>query len=326
MHRRVVLPLVLALEIAAPPVRAVDDFATRLAGEIGRARAALGLGALAGDPDLNAVAQARVDAMAREGWFALLSPSGAGVEQDLDARHYAFLLVTEKLVRSVRDPGEIVGDWKVDPAKQADTVFRPEVTRVGVGVATSGGERLIDIVLAEPAASGTAPGESGVAVADPRAATAALEELITQRRMAVKRAPLRHDPLLVAAAQRHAEDLLAALEKGQGPESISTLSDVITDLERARKGSSDALTASHDAFQRRDIAAQAGDRRGDVAGLDSMLVFDATTAGVALQTMERSSAIADFLDPSLATIGVGLAVGAPEKGSRIAWVVAMRRR
>jgi len=324
--RRILPTFVLVIGLTAPPAGAADGFAARLAAEIGQARAEMGLGELADDPELDAVAQGRADAMARDGWFALLSPAGTGVVQDLDARHYAFLLVTEKLVRTVRAPAEIVGGWRLEPAKQADTVFHPEVTRLGVGIATRGGERLIDIVLAQPAAPGTAPGASAVGISDPEAAKAALEELIAQRRKAKQRAPLRRDPLLVAAAQRHAEDLVAALEKGQGPESISTLSDVITELERTRKGSTDTLATSHDAFQRRDIAAQAGDRRGNVPGLESVLVVDAPTAGVALQTIESSSGTADLLDPSLATIGIGLAVGTPANGGRLAWVVAMRRR
>jgi len=321
---RIFVPLfLLAL---APHHDAAPPFGERLIAELNAARVERGLSRLELDADLAAVAQARVDAMVREGWFALASPTGQKVEDDLDARHYAFALVAEKLLRSAQEPAELAFGWKSDPEKNADSLFQPEVDHVGVGVASSGGGRLIDIVLARAAAAGTAPGRASVSVGDPGAAIAALEELVTQRRKAAGRAPLRSDSLLTQSAQQHAEALLAALEKGQGPESIASLSDRYTELERARRGADSGIAQSFDAFKQREILAETGSRRGKVAGLVSILVVDAPTAGIAMRTMEQTPETSDFLDPSLRSIGIGLATSDDGGVRRVAWVLALRDR
>ena len=176
----------------------------------------------------------------------------------------------------------------------------------------------------EPGAP-SAVDEGSVSIADPGAAMAALERLVAERRKTANRAPLRVDPLLTDAAQRHAEDLLAAVEKGEGPEAVATLSDVITDLERSRKFAA-IPTRSYDAFQRHEIAAQAGDRRGNVAGLESVLVVDAASAGAALQAIEGTPGRVDLLESAFGSIGIGLAVSSADGSGRIVWVVALRRR
>jgi uncharacterized protein YkwD len=320
------IALALLTFVSSKPAPPAEPFAPRLRSEIATARAGLGLPALASDPELDQVAQARVDAMARDHWFGARSPSGTGVEDELDARHYAFRLVTEKLVRTQDRPAELVTGWRLELAKQAENLFHPQVTRVGIGVVEADGGRLIDIVLVEPAVPGTAPGMSSVSVDDPVAAEAALAELITQRRKAEGAMLLHTDPVLAEAAQEHAAALLKAFENGLGPESIDSLADRIDALTRSRSGAPAGTAPGDDDFQQHEIQTDTDSPRSDLSDLSSIIVAGAASAGVALATMERSQERADFLDPSLRTIGIGLAVG---DGSppvrRIAWVIAMRR-
>ncbi len=328
MRHSVWLPslLLAATAFAAHPTVSRDEYAWRLLAGIDQTRQEQGLAPLAADPTLATAAQARADAMAREGWFALASPAGRRVEDDLDAARYAFRLVAEKLVRSTDDAETLVAAWRKDPAQEANSLFHPEVRRVGIGVAETKGVRIIDIVLADPAAAGDAPGTAGVTVDDPRAAVAALDGLVAQRRKAAGLADLRADPLLAEAAQQHAEALLAALERGKGPESVETISNRLTDLEQSRKPGSAALARSYDAFGRREIQAAPGSRRGNVADLVSTLVVDAPTAGVALTTLEHSEEHPGFMGPMFRKIGIGLAAGAPGPRRRIVWVLALRER
>jgi uncharacterized protein YkwD len=300
------------------------EFSQRLISELNRSRLALGLGALSADADLTAIAQGRVEAMVREGRFSLVSASGAKIEDELDAAHYSFRLVGQKLVRSAAEPFELASAWRREADQDRNSVFEPTFSRVGIGVAQDRDTRLVDIVLVAPMSKVVQPTQ--VRVEERSGQTAALLGLIAERRKARGRAPLIADPVLSQAAQQHAEALLAAVEKGRGPESVTTLSDRITDIERSRSAAGSGLYVAWNPFGVREIQSENGSRRGNVAGLSSLVVVDASSAAAALQTLAAAGNGGDLLDPSLRRIGIGFAAGAPEARGRIVWVVGLRRQ
>jgi len=316
------LPSLLLLAGAVSALSAEDPFATELLAELNRARTDRGLAALELDPQLVAVADARAASMASEGWFGFRSPAGREVEDELDAAGYAFRLVTEKLARTNGEARALVDEWRLRPGEQAQSLFHPEVTQVGVGVAASSNGRILDVVLATPMAAGP---RVLAAPADPGSARSELLELIAEEREKAKLRPLATDALLDEAAQEHAVALQSAFASAKGPESIESVEKRISNLELRRQPGAGGLTQSRDAFNVREIQAAGSGRPIPPGEIGLGIVTDASRAADVLATLAAAGERPVHLDPTMMRLGIGLA-SPPTPGARTVWVLVTRRR
>ena len=295
---------------------------------VNRERALQGLSPVAFSDRLGRAAQAHVDDMVRLGYFAVVGPVGAAtVEQLVTREGYGFTLVTEKLVRTPLEqsiPALALG-WRGSPATNRSSLFHPQVREIGVGVAASGAMRTMAIVLATadgPAAVAAGSAEAFAALArEPAAATTALFEAVNSQRAARQLPALRADSVLALAAKQHADALLAALVGGRPTSEVGSLADLVS-AQRPGSGSAGPIIAGEVSRQRRPS------NRGSGVGssIGQVIVTDATSAAMALETALRATAASDLRENRFRSAGVGLAVQPPGTATpvgRAVWVIAL---
>jgi len=306
---------------------AAQEWSADLEEAVSQERAAQGLKPVESSVALRKAAQAQAEDMARGGYFALEGPAGSPtLESLLDKEGYRYTLVTEKLVRAPREHTveDLIAGWHAAPAANRSSLFLADARDIGVGMAESGDLRIVAIVLAaasapEPPASPQAAAFSALA-RQPAAARQALYQGIAAQRRAWGLSPLRVDPLLGEAAERHAEDLLAALIAGRPADEVVPLADLVAE-QRARSGM--PVEASGEVSRQRRHASRGSNSVGDSVG--NVIVTDATTAEEALAMALRRPASA-LREARHRVVAVGLAVrppaGAAAAGHAV-WVIAL---
>ncbi|HEX5759012.1 MAG TPA: CAP domain-containing protein [Thermoanaerobaculia bacterium] len=199
------LLLLLAGRAAGDPAAAVRD---GLLAYLNQERAAAGLRPLELDARLVRVAQQGADEIAR---------GGARAYEEAALRE-AFRRTRQRLERAGYEPHGWSESWALGGGGDfgrvvggADGVLAQaldgDYTHLGVGVSDQGGVPLYTFLLAWPERDFFTRQTAGLADRD--AACAAMLARVNALRAAAGAAPLALDPRLNAAAQRHAEDMLA---------------------------------------------------------------------------------------------------------------------
>ncbi len=253
-------------------------------------RTRAGVSPLSTDPGLNEVAQERADAIAKRGSLpteAEASRQFGTVERRLVRAGYQPHGWVESIVSTDGDAAEVMAYWRGDPS--FSDMLRADYSDLGLGVAKLGDVPLYLVIVAWP--------EKEVYSREVRELAdfiAVKDEMladVNRLRAAAGVAPLVEDPRLDAAAQEHAEDMLARdYYDHKSPEGKQ-----VGDRVKA-EGYSWRLVAEN-------IAA------GHVT-VDSVL--DAW--------MQSSGHRANLLRPNATDFGFGLAVGPFDSRHRVLWV------
>lgn len=194
----------------APARPAMDPEALRheLVLRINQERQAAGVHPVAPSAKLDKVAQARADEIRARGAmpdeaeaFILFSK----IQGQLARSGYLAHGWTESLTATTEDLNGVIAAWKEDPSHQQ--ALNTDLQDVGVGVADLGGVPLYVFLFAWPKSEHFA--RETRALLDLEAARETLLARVNAERAAQGRPPLVVDPRLNAAAQAHAEDMLA---------------------------------------------------------------------------------------------------------------------
>jgi uncharacterized protein YkwD len=187
-----------------------EAFRRELLRRLNDARAAAGAPPLRLSPALDRAAQRHVeDVVARGSLRGERRPEQA-MEQRLREAGYDAHQWAENLMSGPASPAELVAAWRRD---DSDGTFRrllePTYTDLGIGIGRLDGAPLCSILFAVPQSTAFARETAGL-----RDRERVRAELVTRvdderRRAAAGRQPLTVDSRLDAAAQRHADDMLA---------------------------------------------------------------------------------------------------------------------
>ncbi len=167
-----------------------------------------GVSPLRSNPALERVAQERADAMAGKGALpnAAEAPRMLGaVQRRLVQEGYTAHGWVESLVASDGDAGEVIAYWRGDPS--FEDILRADFSDLGLGIARLGEVPLYTLLVAWPEAEVYAREVRGLA--DLAAVRREMLAGVNRLRGEAGLSPLVEDPRLDAAAQRHAEDMLA---------------------------------------------------------------------------------------------------------------------
>ncbi|MGI5127212.1 CAP domain-containing protein [Pseudonocardia sp. CA-107938] len=89
------------------------------------------------DARLAAAARRHSADMVARGFFAHTDPDGLGVDARVRAAGYSYRVVAENIAAGQPDAATVVDAWMHSPGHRAN-ILRPEVTQIGVGIATGG--------------------------------------------------------------------------------------------------------------------------------------------------------------------------------------------
>jgi uncharacterized protein YkwD len=171
-------------------------------------RAAAGAPPLRRSPALDRAAQQHADEVAARGSLRGERAPELAMERRLRAAGYDAHQWAENLMSGPVSAERLVATWRDD---DRDGTFRrllePAYTELGVGLARLDGAPLYAILFAVPQAEAFARDTAGLR--DLERVRAELSTRINAERRQAGRQPLALDPRLDAAAQRHAEDMLA---------------------------------------------------------------------------------------------------------------------
>jgi uncharacterized protein YkwD len=276
---------------AAPPAP-VDPAVLRpaLLARINQERAAAHVRPLALDPALGRVAQARAEEIGRRGELPKEEESFlliAQRERRLREGGYIPHGWTESLTASTGDVEAVVRYWKSGDSFAA--AMGPDYRDLGLGVATLRGVPLYVFLFAWPERDFFARQIAGLA--DLAAVRTAMLARVNAARRAAGVRPLATDPRLAAAAQAHAQDMLArAYYDHETPEGQTP---------RERVESTGYL--AH--------------KVGENIAEGQFSVEEVMSGWLGSSGHRRN-----LLDPEFRDLGVGLAVGRFEDRLRILWV------
>lgn len=305
---------------AAPAAVPVEEMRARFVALLSAARAETGLAPLAADPALDQVAQRHADDMAAQGYFGFTSPTGGDVDQWVDETDYLAALVGEKLAQAplARTAEELVAGWDAEREKNAASVFHPEARHLGVGIAARGEQVTYALVLGR-AAGEAATSALDATLADRAPARAEYLARVNSIRADLGLLPLQHDPALDRPAQDHADALLAALRRGDAPESIEHLAD--------RVQAAQAGIGSYRGVER-DMYWGVGKGRIEpkMASLGSSIVLDAPSATDAVAATFALEPTPDLREAGYRRLGLGVAHGEVAGRPRTVWVAVLLRR
>jgi uncharacterized protein YkwD len=280
---------------AAPAPPPLPDLRRRLAAGINAERRAAGVPELRPSPALDGVAQRRAEEIGARGALPDESESLSlfgRIQVEMVRAGYRPHLWTESVAAAPGDPEAVVAWWKTTPDLTA--ALRRELSDLGIGVAAYHGTPLYLFLFAWPEE------ESWDSQAEPLRdlprLRAALLAAVNAARRTAGRPPLDDDPRLDAAAQAHAEDMLARsyyAHQGAGGS---------TPRERVLAAGFPAAIVAE------NIAAR-------------HLTADEAMAG----WMASSDHRRNILDPRFTSLGAGVAVGAYQHRYQVLWVLDLAR-
>lgn len=271
-----------------PPEIAATREAMILAFNAERTRA--GVSPLRSDPALERVAQERADAIAQKG--ALPTEAEAprmlgAVQRRLVQAGYTAHGWVESIVVSDGDAGEVMAYWRGDPS--FSDAMRADYSDLGLGVAKLDGTPLYLLLVAWPEQEIYSREVRGLA--DLAAVKAEMLAGVNRLRAEAGVAPLIENSRLDAAAQEHAEDMMArGYYDHKSPEG---------------KQVGDRLAAEGYSWR---LAAE------------NLAAGHVTVESVLDAWMQSSGHRANLLRPNVTDFGFGLAVGSFDSRYRVLWV------
>lgn len=215
LHSLPLRPLLAVLLLAVPgmarcaaqePAEASAERAELLR-RINAERRAAGAPALRLDPALSAVAQRHAEEIGRRGSHDIEALPAGRMQQRIQAAGYQADEWTESVSLTSEGPAAAVGDWKRSGRSGFRRAMGEDYRDLGIGVSAVRGVPVYTFLLAVPARAAFERRTAGLA--DLRAVREALLDRINAERRRAGRRALRLDAKLNAAAQEHAEDLLA---------------------------------------------------------------------------------------------------------------------
>jgi uncharacterized protein YkwD len=298
--RAIALPLLvtLATGLAAPiavPARAQSDpeaVRRELLRLINGERAQAGVPLLRLVDALDEAAQQHADEVARQGSLRLAKGSEDAMGARLKRLGYEAHAWTESVTASTGDLAAVLHAWKSQDSGTYKSLMDDDFRDLGVGVSKLRGAPLYAFLFAVP--EGEFFLRSTASLRDPARARAAMLEQVDAVRRKAGAPPLRANPLLDRAAQRHADDMLAhgyfAHESPGGA----------TVRERAKEAG----------YDWREIGENIA---------EGQFTVDEVMAG----WMKSPGHRRNLLDPRFAELGTGLvAAKSKEGGYRVLWVQA----
>jgi len=194
---------------------------------------------------------------------------------------------TESLIATPGDPDAVIAAWKQDPS--AAQTMDSDYQHLGIGVARLGNAPLYVLLFAWPRSEYFARQTAGLA--DVQAVRESMLRIVNAARLVAGRPPLDLDPQLNAAAQAHADDMLARTYYAhQSPEGT---------LPRAR-----LLTVGYLA---------------DVVG-ENLAAGQTSVENVMEAWLHSVDHRRNLLDPRFVQLGVGIAVGSYQHRYKVLWV------
>jgi uncharacterized protein YkwD len=200
------------------PVEATPEIAgleRAMHARLNRDRAKKGLGPLAFDPELAAVARAHAEDMRVNRFFAHESPQTGTLEDRLDRAGYLASVARENLGEG--PDVDRTEDALLHSPKHYENIMARDVTHVGIGIVKGGVEApenlLVTQVFAAPVAS-----------ADPAQAVAAVAQKIQEARRAAGLGALKRDPKLDELARQHVGEVTDDLD----PAASERIGDAVT--------------------------------------------------------------------------------------------------
>jgi uncharacterized protein YkwD len=278
---------------AAPAVAPPRDLAAlrgELALQVNGERQRAGLPPVAPSQVLDKVAQDRADEIKSRGALPGEAEAMAllgRIQLRMARAGYSAHGWTESQIATVGDPGAVIAAWKEDPsaAQAMDTDYQD----LGIGVADLGGVPLYVFLFAWPRSEYFARQTAGLA--DLQAVRESMLAIVNAARMVEGRPPLVLDPKLNAAAQAHAQDMLArTYYSHESPEGS---------LPRRR------VTAA-------GVSA-------DVVG-ENLAAGQTSVENVMEAWLHSSDHRRNILEPRFTHLGVGLAVGSYQHKYKVLWV------
>ncbi|HEX7180983.1 MAG TPA: CAP domain-containing protein [Thermoanaerobaculia bacterium] len=282
--------LLAAAPVPSRPVLDPEALRQELVLRINKERQTAGVHPVAPSAPLDKVAQTRADEIRTRGAmpdeseaFILFSK----IQGRLARSGYLAHGWTESLTATTEDLDDVIATWKKDPSYQQ--AMSSDLQDVGVGVADLGGVPLYVFLFAWPKSEHFA--RETKALLDLEAARDALLARANAERTAAGRPPLVVDPRLNAAAQAHAEDMLA-----------------------------------HTYYSHQGLTGSMPRQRVHAAGYIADIVAENIAAGqVSVENvmeawLHSSDHRRNLLDPRFTHTGVGIAVGSFNHRYKVLWV------
>lgn len=272
------------------PAPSPEVIRERLTVRINEERARAGVPPLAPSEPLQKVAQQRAEEIAARGALSDERESLTlfGVMQTRMAKAgYKAHGWTESVTVTAGEADEVVAYWRTDPSY--GQAMGRDYQDVGIGLATFQGVPLYTFVFAWPRAEFYH--RQTEALADAARVRAAMLEQVNAERRAAGAEPLTADPRLDAAAQKHAEDMLARVFYDHiSPEGTTPRQRV-----------------------------QAAGYLADTVG-ENIAAGHFTVDTVVDAWLHSSGHRRNILDPRFRHLGVGIAVGSYEHRYQVLWV------
>ncbi len=291
----------------------------RLGALLNQQRRQLGLPEVASDEALERAAQRHADELAARGADGPGGLASEGIERWVEAEGYLAALVTEKLVQvpSGRSPEELAAGWAESPERNRRSLLHPEVTQLGVGVAERDGTATYALVLATPAIQ-AAEKALERSLGDLGRARGEYLAIVNRMRSEAGLSSLQADHTLDRPAQEHAEAILAAIGRGDAPDSVETLADRVL-LARSGIGAYRGVD--------RETYWNVGKGRLEprLATLGHSIVFDAASPEAAVRAALTLQESPDIREAGFRRLGLGIARGETEGVPRTVWVAVLER-
>jgi uncharacterized protein YkwD len=283
------LPLLLAgLLAGALPALPQTDVRQELLRLVNAERARAGAPPLRLEGSLTRAAQQHTEELSRLG--SLHGGSAADMHRRLEQTGYQAHEWTENVINSGSGLDEVVRSWKTRNPSSFRSLMDPDYRDLGIGLSRLDGMPLYSFLFAVPQADHFSRETS-----DLRDRRKVEEEMLARVNAARRKAgskPLRENPLLDKAAQRHAEDMLARGYFAHQSPSGTTV------RERSRAAGYDWQTIGEN------------------------LAFGQTSVEEVVQTwLESPGHRRNILNPEFSELGLGLALGRGSDGKyQVLWV------
>lgn len=290
--RRIAPLLALSLLLLTPwPAGAQEDLRSELLRRINEERRAAGAPPLRLSEPLTRVAQAQAEEIGRRNSSRLEAGSPEVIHQRMERAGYDAHAWTESVAATPGGVDAVIRNWKRGDSQTFRRLLDPQYRDLGIGLSRVRGTPLYTFLYAIP--QGDYFTRQTMGLRDAEKVRAEILASVNAERKRVGAPPLRSNPLLDKAAQRHAEDMLARGYFAHQSPSRTTV------RERAREAGYDWRAIGENIAE------------GQLSVDEVMRTW-----------MNSPGHRRNILDPSFRELGVGLALGRSGSGYRILWAQA----